>query len=704
VFLLLGSLLVQPNDFSRAYGQPYALVVTADSTNRTYGMANPAFTGSLVGLQPGDNITASFASEAGAGRAAGTYPITISLADPDHKLGNYSVTTNNGTLTVEPATLTGTADNQSRPYGQPNPAFTVTYSGFVNGENDSIVTGTLVGSSYGKTSPVGIYPITVSGQSAPNYNIEYVPGVLSVTPAPLLVQANDANRAYGQANPVFTASYTGFVNGQDSNVLSGTLALSTTAATSSPVGTWPIAVSGVTSTNYSIRFSNGTLTIRAHELVVSADSTSRTYGSPNPAFTGSLAGLQPGDNITASFASEARAGSAVGIYPITISLADPGHKLGNYSVTTNNGTLTVEAATLTVTADNQSRSYGQPNPVFSVTYSGFVNGESPGIVTGTLVGSSPADANSPVGIYPITVSGQSAPNYTIQYGTGTLSVRPAPLLVQANDARRACGQPNPMFTASYTGFVNGEDSNVLSGTLALTTTADTNSPVGTYAIAAGGVASSNYSISFSDGTLTVAAYALVVITGLVEGTKYYFAATAVDAFGNESNYSDEISYEVPVPQLTVQEIACPDGQNVLDITGPAGRTYAVLSSSEQRPDTVLGISTIASDGTLEITLPPETFDLYPDYRLIELAIVPSPILQLSLTANGAVVLSATGQAGHAYIVLAAEAIPTSEWQVLGTIFSDSTGGLTFTDASATEQPACFYRLQDLTNAVSPPGV
>ena len=54
-------------------------------------------------------------------------------------------------------------------------------------------------------SPVGTYPITVSGQSASNYSVQYVDGSLTVLPASLLVTPNDASRAYGQTNPVFTA-------------------------------------------------------------------------------------------------------------------------------------------------------------------------------------------------------------------------------------------------------------------------------------------------------------------------------------------------------------------------------------------------------------------------------------------------------------------------------------------------------------------
>ena len=75
--------------------------------------------GTLVGVQNGDNITASYATTATTNSPVGTYDIVASLNDPNGKLGNYSVTTNNGILTVSnAATLVGTADNQSRLYGQ----------------------------------------------------------------------------------------------------------------------------------------------------------------------------------------------------------------------------------------------------------------------------------------------------------------------------------------------------------------------------------------------------------------------------------------------------------------------------------------------------------------------------------------------------------------------------------------------------------
>ncbi len=80
--------------------QPAGLTVTANSTNRNVNTANPAFTGSVVGLQNGDNITATYSTTATMSSPVGTYPIIPSLVDPANRLGNYVVTTNLGTLTV----------------------------------------------------------------------------------------------------------------------------------------------------------------------------------------------------------------------------------------------------------------------------------------------------------------------------------------------------------------------------------------------------------------------------------------------------------------------------------------------------------------------------------------------------------------------------------------------------------------------------
>ena len=269
-----------------------------------------------------------------------------------------------------------------------------------------------------------------------------------------------------------------------------TASYSTVATTGSPVSHYAITAGlndpNSALTNYTVTTNNGTLTVNPATLSITADNQTNVYGSPIPTLTGELVGVVNSDNITANYTTPATTGSGVGQYAITAGLNDPNSALTNYTVSATNGVLTVNPAGLTITADNKGRAYGAANPVLTIGElpHGFVNGDTTNALSTVPVLGTLADTNSPVGAYPITVGGAAAANYLISYVPGTLSVGPAELLVNANDASRAYGATNPVFTASYTGFVNGESNGVLSGSPLLSTLAGTNSPVGTYAIAA----------------------------------------------------------------------------------------------------------------------------------------------------------------------------------------------------------------------------
>ncbi|MFO0811410.1 MAG: MBG domain-containing protein [Gemmataceae bacterium] len=167
-------------------------------------------------------------------------------------------------------------------------------------------------------------------------------------------------------------------------------------------------------------------------------------------------------------------------------------------------TQTVNRAVLTVTAANAQKTYGQANPVFAaLPFAGFVLGEGPSALTGTLTYSTPAGPASPAGSYRITPGGLSSSNYDIRFVDGTLTVAKAQLFVKADDKTKTAGTPNPTFTATYVGFVLGEGPGVLGGTLGFATGATTSSQAGTYAITPGGLTSANYDITFVAGTLTI---------------------------------------------------------------------------------------------------------------------------------------------------------------------------------------------------------
>ena len=126
------------------------------------------------------------------------------------------------------------------------PAFSDQITGFVNGQNSSVVTGTaIISTTASSTSTVagGPYPITIAAGtlSAPNYTFTNLraTALSPVNPAPLTVTANNASMVYGAAVPALSDQITGFVNGQNSSVVTGTPTFSTTASSTSTVAGGP---------------------------------------------------------------------------------------------------------------------------------------------------------------------------------------------------------------------------------------------------------------------------------------------------------------------------------------------------------------------------------------------------------------------------------------------------------------------------------
>ena len=216
-------------------------------------------------------------------------------------------------------------------------------------------------------APVGSYLITPSGLTSSTYIVTFVPGTLSVTPAPLAVTANPATKTYGSADPAFTVSYLGFVPNEGPGNLSGTLHFVTNEPGSgnAAVGSYQVTPSGLTSNNYAITFFNGALSVTPAALTVTANYATKAYGSPDPAFTASYVGLATGDTPaslggTLLFATnEPASGYApVGFYQVTPS----GLTSTNYTVTFAGGTLDVVPATLTVTANGVTKTYAARGP------------------------------------------------------------------------------------------------------------------------------------------------------------------------------------------------------------------------------------------------------------------------------------------------------------------------------------------------------
>jgi hypothetical protein len=385
-------------------------------------------------------------------------------------------------------------------------------TGFVNGQNASVTSGTLAfAMPAAPLSNTGTYAINGSGLTANNRNYTFAQAAgnataFTINPALLTYTATPATGTYGSAIPTLTGTVTGFVNGQtQSSATTGTAAFTTPATASSNAGTYPINGSGLTANfgNYTFTQAVGNataFTINPALLTYTATSATRTYGSVNPAVTGSITGFVNGDTLSsattgiAGFTSPATSSSNVGAYAINGSGLTA--NFGNYTFTQaapNATAFTVNPALLTYTATPVTATYGSAIPVVSGTVVGFVNGQTQSSATsGTLAFMTPATTTSSATSYAINGSGLTANfgNYTFtQAPTNATALtiaaasvtNPVVLTIVVNNSTRLQNQSNPAFTAVYDGPpLTGVAISSILGGLTYQTSAVTNSAAGTY--------------------------------------------------------------------------------------------------------------------------------------------------------------------------------------------------------------------------------
>ena len=470
-------------------------------------------------------------------------------------------------LTIQPAKLTVTANNASQLYTgsiYPNP-YSVQYSGFVNSDNQSIIDSS--GLTFGGTSSsainCGTYTIVPSGIIVnSNYTINYVSGTLTINKVQLTVSPVSPSTSYNYGNNTisYTDLYTltGFVNNENSSVIplnnstnrptisfiSSTLVESVYTYNSSKfnVGTYSIKVNSIgtlSSTNYSFVVSNPgtlpTLTINKVPITITVNSSYiPLYGDTNiqtTLFNNALtfSGIQysqtpstiSSGSITFNLTSNGNLVDSTllpgGPYGITINTTNYINNLTNYTCTISTSTydLTIQKAILTVTANNVSSIYTSAvySGSYSVSYSGFVNSQNQLSLTGTLSYSGTCTTGIQVGTYTIIPSGLISSTYTFNYVQGTLTINKAPLVVTAvNKSMNYTSSiySSSSYTVSYSGFVGIENESILGGTLIYSGTCTTGINVGSYTIVPSGLNSSNYNITYVDGTLTISTAPLTV--------------------------------------------------------------------------------------------------------------------------------------------------------------------------------------------------
>ncbi|SNZ19216.1 MBG domain-containing protein [Cohaesibacter gelatinilyticus] len=486
------------------------LTITASNDSKTYGTLAPLTNFTTSGLVNSDGVTGLSLTSTGAPVSAtvGDYDILASNAT-GMGLDNYNITYVNGTLTVAKAPLAIYVDNASKTYGNAAAPFSYTASGLVAANGDNITSLDLASLGAPATADAGTYAITAdnaAGNGLGNYDISYVNGTLTVNKAPLTITASNASKTYGTAAAPFSYTQSGLVNSD--SITSVSLASLGAPATAN-AGTYAITADNALGTglgNYNISYVDGTLTVNKAPLTITANDASKTYGNAAAPFGYTSSGLVNSDSISsvnlASLGAPATANA--GTYAITADNA-AGTGLGNYDINYVNGTLTVNKANLTVTASNDSKTYGTLASLTGFTTSGLVNSDS---VTGLSLTSTGTPVSATVGTYDIVANnatGMGLDNYNINYVDGTLTVAKAPLTIYASNDSKTYGTLANLTGYTSSGLVTANGDNITSVDLT-SNGSPVSANVSTYYIDASnaqGNGLGNYDISYVQGFLAV---------------------------------------------------------------------------------------------------------------------------------------------------------------------------------------------------------
>lgn len=491
---------------------PATLKVKADDQTKVYGEADPAFTHVITGYKNGDTeasvLQGAIGREAGEDVRAGGYTIHQgSLGLNNGQGSNYVLEFENGTLHITPAQLNVTANNDGKVYGELDPTLTFKVDGLKGADKETEALAGQLARQAGEDVKEGGYAINqgtlgLTGKAAQNYILTYDSGTFTITPAILMVRADDSSKIYGEVDPTLSYQVTGFKHSDDkASVLSGNVARQ--AGEDVKAGGYAIGKGDLQSTsqNYILHYEDGTFTITPASLQIDFDDHSKVYGEIDPSLTYRVSGLKNGDTKDSVMSGQGSraAGENVGNYAIGQGSLGAN---GNYILTFNEGKLAITPAELTVTADHKTKVYGDLDPTLTYSVSGLKNGDTQASVTSGSLARISGENVTPEG-YAITQGNVTltSGNYRMVFKDGNLQVTPAPLVVTADNQSKVQGAADPALSWSVSGLKGNDQAAIAQGSLQRAPGED----AGAYAISQNQAfsAGSNYSVTFRDGALTI---------------------------------------------------------------------------------------------------------------------------------------------------------------------------------------------------------
>ena len=566
---------------------PAGVTLTANSDTKTYTGAEQTVTGFTSSVE---GLTFPGVSASGSGTVEGRYDVTLSgvtVNTTTDSTGNYVVTaTANGTLTVNAIGVTLTANSGTETYDGTEKSV----SGFTSSVAGLTFTGV---SASGSGTNAGRYDVTFSGvtvnetkDSTGNYVVTATAnGALTISTAGVTLTANSGTETYDGTEK----SVTGFTSSVAGLTFSGVSA----GGSGTNAGSYDVTFSGVTvnetkdsTGNYVVTATaNGKLTINAIGVTLTANSGTETYDGTEKSVSGFTSGVE---GLTFTGVSASGSGTNAGSYDVAFSgvtLNETKDSTGNYVVTaTANGTLTVDPAGVTLTANSGTETYDGAEK--------RVTGFTSGVEGLTFTGVSASGSGTNVGEYDVTFTGvtvnetkDSTGNYVVT-GTanGTLTVSkatmPAPTLQLVTLVTMQQKTPKTKWVYGETDVVPDVTGNA-SGGVVTTFYSDGGSEMptdaGTYTVWASIAATANYygvektnEVSFTitkapHSDVTAAQTVTVSRNGVTDG-KLDLGAYLADATG----------WTVKSTDGTLITAASNGGGTVLNYT--AAQTEAVSSS------------------------------------------------------------------------------------------------------------------------------
>ena len=704
--------------------------VTNANQSATYNGAEPTInTDTTVTLTDNGASAPSFVSNElsfsvtkETGVNADNYTLTPS-AEPKsgYSVANYDITFTNGTFKINKAALTVTANSKNITYGDDKPTFSVSYSGFVNNENESVLGGSLVlECGYVRYGNAGTYSITPSGLTSGNYAITFESGKLTVRKKQITATISllsdsiyVTDHVLSVANP--SVAFSGLVNGDTLTVTytavnnETTVATTLTDSTTLKKGVYTVnaVFSGDKAGNYDITATAATLTVKEYDgtvtkVAVPVANTGLVYNaSTQDGITHNQANY--GDYYTVSGTASA---TNAGTYSVTVTLKDKTNCVWDDDTTadkTYNWTISKLKITVKVTNANQSATYNGAEPTINTdtTVTLTDNGASaPSFVSNELSFSVTKETGVNADNYTLTPSaepksGYSVDNYDITFTNGTFKINKLKITVKVtNDNQSATysgaeptintdttvtltdnGASAPSFVSNELSFSVTKVAGVNAGNYTLTLSAE---PKSGYSVA-------NYDITFITGTFKIDELYLK-FSGIIE----------IDYGG-----STTLSQDLLRGKLTSTNGTIPTGAAAPSFSSAVARTYDSSTDDSkaytETKDAQGNITSISGEhGYYKVTLD-STFTVGSTYKVT--AELNSDNYAFAVGGNTIIVKYKTAKIGNAYYTIEDALSASASGDI--TLVGDSSGSASYIITSFTKltygELTAGYTQKDIDN-------